>query len=121
MEFNDTIIGSNTNISGDLKCLSNLIISGQTDGSIFAEKNITTREKGVIKGNAECVEFNLYGTLEGKVKAKKVYLASSGKLLGDLTAQLLQVEEGAHFIGCSKKISEDKESKLKNTDPVYEI
>ena len=121
MEFNDTIIGQNTSITGNLKTVANLIVNGQTDGSIYSENNISVNQSGVAKGSLECVDLTIHGTLEGKCRAKKVYISSTGKLLGDVVSATLKIDEGADFIGCSKKIDQDNNSKLLNTEPVYEI
>lgn len=121
MNWNDLIIGQNTNINGNLKTIANVSLSGQINGTLFSDKDVLVKEPGLIKGEVECIEFALEGTVEGNVKAKKIYLKPAGKMLGNITASLLKVDEGAAFIGCSKKIDQDKDSKLKNTDPIYEI
>ena len=121
MEFNDTIIGQNALVSGNLKTTADILIYGQTDGNVFSDKAIVVNSKGVAKGKIECSEFSLHGTLEGKVRAKKVHIAPEGKLLGDLIANIIRIDEGADFIGCSKKIDQSKNSRLNTTDPVYEI
>ncbi|MBU0647813.1 polymer-forming cytoskeletal protein, partial [Patescibacteria group bacterium] len=116
-----TIIGQNATVSGNLKSTANILVYGQTDGNVFSDKNIIINPHGVAKGKIECAEFELAGTLEGKIRAKKVNITSNGKLLGDVIANTIKIDEGADFIGCSKKIDQSKNSKLKNTDPVYEI
>ncbi|MFA4931115.1 MAG: polymer-forming cytoskeletal protein [Patescibacteria group bacterium] len=121
MNFNDTIIGQNTNVSGNLKCTADIFVGGHVDGLVYSDQNIIIMEKGVVKGQAESMEFTLNGTLEGKVKAKKIYLTPSARLLGDLITNTLKIDAGASFIGHSKKIDQEKDSKLNNTDLIYEI
>lgn len=121
MNFNDTIIGQNTTVSGNLKCIADILVNGLADGTVHSDQNIRIMEKGVVKGNVECIEFKLEGTLEGQVKAKKIHLSSTSRLLGDLVTNSLKIDEGSSFIGHSKKIDQEKDSKLQNTDPVYEI
>lgn len=121
MQFNDTIIGQNTSVSGNMKTVANIVVNGQTDGTIFSDGNIIVNQSGIVKGGLECLDFSLYGTLEGKCRAKKVYVSATGKLLGDVISSILKIDEGADFIGCSKKIDQEKNSKLLNTEPVYEI
>jgi cytoskeletal protein CcmA (bactofilin family) len=121
MQWNDIIIGQNTMITGDLKSITDIYISGQVSGTIYGDKNIEIDEHGVIKGDLECVECNLKGTLEGNVKAKKIYLLPSAKLMGNITSTLLKIDEGAVFVGSSKKSDPKKDSKLISVDPVYEI
>lgn len=121
MNWNDILIGQNTNVSGNLKTIANVSVSGLVDGTLFSDKNILVRESGLLKGEVECIELTLEGTIEGSAKCKKVYLKNTAKMLGNTTASALKVDEGATFIGCSKKIDQEKDSKLKNTDPIYEI
>ncbi len=121
MEFNDTIVGQNTAVTGNLKTVANIIINGQTEGSIYSDGHVLVNQVGVVKGNLECVESVLNGTLEGKIRAKKIHVTSSGKLLGDIVSGTLKIDEGADFIGCSKKIDQEQNSKILNTEPIYEI
>lgn len=121
MHFNDVVIGRNTLVKGNLKAVTEILIKGQVEGSIYSDTNVILDSMGTIKGLIECADGRLEGALEGTIKAKKIYLTSTAKVMGDLNTNTLKIDEGAVFVGSSKKINLDKDSKLKNTDPIYEL
>ncbi len=121
MNWNDIFVGQNASVKGEVREESNLFISGQIDGTVYTEKDITVYENGIVKGDITSTNFDLSGTMEGEVKAKKIHLLKSAKLLGDLTTSTLVVDEGATFIGTSKKRREKLDSKIDKFEPTYEI
>jgi cytoskeletal protein CcmA (bactofilin family) len=121
MDYNDILIGQNATLTGDLKTEVRVHLSGQVIGSIYSDKDILINESGVAKGSVECIDYQLSGTHEGEVTAKKIHLTKSAKLMGDITSNTLIIEEGAVFIGTSKKQREKLDSRIDKYDPIYEI
>jgi|GEM_PF-2755754 len=121
MRWNDFIIGQNVTLTGDLKSISNIYIHGQIEGNAQSDANISIHDSGVVKGKLECVELEVSGTIEGEAQAKKIHITPTGKFLGNLATSVLRIDEDASFIGCSKRIDRRTDSRLTNTDPVYEV
>lgn len=121
MDWQDILIGQNATISGEIKTQASIYLSGRIEGSVYTDKNVDIDDKGVVKGVIECIDYNLSGTHEGEVTAKKIHLTKTAKLLGDLTSSCLVIDEGAAFIGTSKKQREKLDSKIDQYEPIYEI
>ncbi|HPH78713.1 MAG TPA: polymer-forming cytoskeletal protein [bacterium] len=121
MEWNDYFLGHNSTITGEFNINKSLHLSGQIEGEINCDEDIVVYENGLIKGTVECLNFIHHGSLEGSVRAKKIHVNKTGKIIGDISASLLQIDEGATFIGTSKKNQPSSQSKIKNFDPTYEI
>ena len=121
MQWNDFFVGQNTTITGEFNINKSLHLSGQLEGEANCDEDIVIYENGLIKGTVECLNFVIHGNLEGSVRAKKILISKTGKVMGDIGATLLQIDEGAVFIGTSKKNQPAANSKIKNFDPMYEV
>lgn len=99
----DTVVGINTTITGDLISEKSIRIDGKVFGNVKSEYKIMIGEKAVVKGNI-CGEIvTLFGVVEGDVEATKILeIMSTGKLQGDVKVNAIAIEEGGEFYGSSK-------------------
>jgi len=111
----DTLIGKETSMTGKLEAKGIIRIDGNYDGEIVTQSDIIVGENAVIKARVKCMNMTLAGRLEGNVNVEnKFELRSSGVLLGDVSAAVLAVEEGAFFSGkCSMEIKEKNQAERK--------
>ncbi len=99
----DTLIGKETSMKGTLEAKGIIRIEGNYEGEIITQSDIIVGESAVIKANVKCSNITLAGRLEGKITAgNKFDIRSSGVMLGDVSAAVLSVEEGAFFRGNSQ-------------------
>jgi len=93
-------------IEGDIQGNENLQIEGQLNGSIKLSGDIYVGQTGVVEANVEADNIVILGRISGNVTARKqLQIQSTGKLMGDCTAQTIDIREGALFEGRSKMIS----------------
>jgi cytoskeletal protein CcmA (bactofilin family) len=106
----DTVIGKETSMKGTLEAKGIIRIEGAYEGEIITQSDIIVGENAVVKANVKCSNITLAGRLEGKITAgNKFDIRSSGVMLGDVSAAVLSVEEGAFFSGnCQMEIKEER-------------
>ena len=74
-------------------------------GSIKLAGDIVIGQTGVVDADVEADNVVIQGALNGNVLARKqLQIQSSGKLMGDCSAQSIDIREGALFEGRSKMI-----------------
>ena len=98
-----SILSVDLKITGDVVCGSELVVAGQVNGDIVAKK-ITIAEGGSVTGAVETDMAMVAGTLTGQLKASAVTLASTAKVVADITHVSLMIESGAVFEGYSRRV-----------------
>lgn len=95
-----TVIGDDVEISGNIKCDSNIEINGKLNGDLTCNGQANIGSASTIKGNIQTSSVMLDGQLNGNITAKdKIELHSSARLHGDIRAKRLTVEDGVTFVG----------------------
>jgi cytoskeletal protein CcmA (bactofilin family) len=95
-------IGNGTSIEGDLKTNSSIRVDGKIKGTLKCEHTLTVGESGQINGAIEAKNAVIGGKIEGKVIVQeKLVLETKSKLVGELKAKKLIIDEGAVFDGAS--------------------
>jgi cytoskeletal protein CcmA (bactofilin family) len=96
-----TVLGQTVVLRGELSANENLAIEGQFEGTISLEEHcLTVGSGGQVKADVRAGQVVILGTITGKVVAReKVEIRRSGRLMGDLVAGAVAVEEGAYFKG----------------------
>jgi len=100
----ETLIGQNTEITGDLHFSGGLHIDGVIKGSVIAKEGSSSvlrlSEHGRIEGEVRVPTINLNGTVNGDVHASKgVELASHARVNGNVYYQLIEMAMGAEVNG----------------------
>jgi cytoskeletal protein CcmA (bactofilin family) len=92
-------------IEGEIQGSENLQVDGKFKGSIKLAGDIYVGPTGVVEADIEADNVVIQGQISGNVTARKqLQIQSAGKLLGDCTAQSIDIKEGALFEGRSKMI-----------------
>ncbi len=96
-----TRIGKSVVIKGELLCSEDLYIDGQVEGTIDPKGNrLIIGPNGRVKANINACTVIVQGKLEGTIHASdRVDLKQSAIVVGDITAQRISIEEGAHIEG----------------------
>jgi cytoskeletal protein CcmA (bactofilin family) len=98
-----SILGSDLKIEGDIVSQGELHISGSVKGDVVARK-LTLDEGGSITGAVEVDVAVIAGNLAGRLTATSVVLASSARVVADVTHVSLSVDQGAVFEGFSRRV-----------------
>ena len=94
-------IGKSVVIKGELSGSEDLYVDGRVEGSIALKGNrLTIGPNGEVVASVEALGGVVEGKLKGDVQAgERVELRKSAVVTGDITAQRISVEEGAHVQG----------------------
>jgi len=100
-----SLLSKEVKIEGDIQGSENLQVEGKFKGSIKLAGDIFVGPTGVVEADVEADNVVIQGQLSGNVTARKqLQIQSSGKLVGDCSAQSIDIKEGALFEGRSKMI-----------------
>lgn len=95
-----TAIGPTIVIKGKLKSDEDLIVKGRIDAEITSTKALLIENSGVVKANVKVKSVRISGVLVGNINAEeKVEIAPDGRVVGDLTAPRIVINDGAAFRG----------------------
>jgi cytoskeletal protein CcmA (bactofilin family) len=100
---NGSVISSEVEIVGTVKTSGSIRIEGRVEGEIISEGDVTLGKSGSVKGNLLVNSVTVSGTIQGNIQAKdRIELKSTARLLGDIKAKRLAVEDGVTFVGKSE-------------------
>jgi cytoskeletal protein CcmA (bactofilin family) len=96
-------LDSGSRISGKLTFDGPIRIDGHVDGEINAKDVLTIGESAVVTAQIKAGSIIVAGKVSGDIiAAQRIEIRTSAKVLGNLTAPVLVVHEGAMFEGhCS--------------------
>ena len=100
-----SMLSKEVKIEGEIQGSENLQVEGRFKGTIKLAGDLFVGPTGVVDADIEADNVVVQGQLNGNVLARKqLQIHSSGKLVGDCTAQSIDIKEGALFEGRSKMI-----------------
>jgi cytoskeletal protein CcmA (bactofilin family) len=95
-----TTIGSTVVIRGKLKSAEDLVVKGRIDADIDSTRDLRVENAGVIKAEVRVQSARISGVVIGNITGeKKVEIASDGRVVGDLRAPQVVIQDGAAFKG----------------------
>ena len=100
-----SMLSKEVKIEGEIQGSENLQVEGRFKGTIKLAGDLYVGPTGVVDADIEADNVVVHGQINGNVLARKqLQIHSSGKLVGDCTAQSIDIKEGALFEGRSKMI-----------------
>lgn len=96
----DTLIGRQTEVSGDVHFSGGLHVDGKIKGKVVAQSDkaasLSVAEGGCIEGDVRVPHIVLNGTVSGDVHAsEKITLASKARVTGNVYYRIIEMEGGA--------------------------
>jgi cytoskeletal protein CcmA (bactofilin family) len=113
-----TVIGSGTEVQGNIRFVDGLHVDGVIKGDVISDPEdkkatLTLSELGTIEGNVCVGNVMLNGTVVGDVVASnRVELAPKSRITGTLTYALLEMSMGAEVNGKLIHAAEQEPRKL---------
>jgi len=103
-----SFLDQGTEFEGKLAFQGAVRVNGKFSGQIFSEGTLYVGEQGMVSAEIQVDTVIISGDVTGDVTARsKVELLSSGRLRGNIKAQVLKIDEGAQFEGnCSMRPEE---------------
>ena len=97
-------LDAGSSIRGDLRFQDNFRVDGRLVGRIVSEGDLVVGLGGEVDGEIEVTNLYVFGTLRGKVKARKrVEISAGSRVFADIETETFDIDEGAQFEGhCSR-------------------
>ena len=107
-------LDSGSKISGKLSFDGPTRIDGQVDGEITGKDSLTIGESAVVTAQIRAAAIIVAGKVSGDIIAsQRIEIRPSAKVIGNLTAPMLVVHEGALFEGhCSMQPEASQSAKV---------
>lgn len=88
-------------VQGDVAADRIGVYAGAVQGNVTGRREITVDEDSVVIGNLACSEdVNVYGKIKGDISSSgRATLQSAAQMIGDVTAKLISLNEGARVRG----------------------
>jgi len=96
-----SVISKALKITGELESTEDIQIDGQIDGDVRGV-GVKIGQNARVKGTVYGDEVELAGTVEGRIESKKVILAGTARMTGDIWHQDIKIESGAYINGSLK-------------------
>ena len=97
-----SIIGSDVEITGNLKASVDLHIDGQIEGDVVCA-SLVQGSSSVIKGAVKADSAKIAGTIHGSIEAEHLVVEASARIVGDVTYTELTVASGGVIDGQMKQ------------------
>ena len=106
----ESIIGGQSEITGDLNIKGTLQVDGYVKGQVKADCVVLT-ESSRIKGDITANKIIVSGRVEGNLKAEEaIEIMPKGKVIGDVLTNKISVAEGGELNG--KVVMSERDSKI---------
>jgi cytoskeletal protein CcmA (bactofilin family) len=97
-------IGQGVTINGLIQSEEPLSVNGELTGTLLLPYHrLMVGPNGKIRANVQAREVEVFGVIEGSVRADKIIVRRNARLVGDIWTVTLVIEEGAFFEGTSTK------------------
>jgi len=99
-ERNAVMLGARDRLSGRLYVEGDLHVNGTVEGAVEATGDVEIDDMAKVKASIVGRQVSIRGQVSGPVTARKrLVVASSGSLIGDVRVPRLVVQDGATFSG----------------------
>lgn len=92
------IISTGTKITGNITDGDVIHVDGVINGDIVC-KELVIGASGTVLGNVDAKSLELYGELNGTLKADNLFIAGTAKFVGDSVYKTIAIEPGAILVG----------------------
>ncbi|MFO0702501.1 MAG: polymer-forming cytoskeletal protein [Candidatus Andersenbacteria bacterium] len=104
----ETIVGVSLKVEGDLKSQGDIRIDGEVRGSITTDGAVLIGTSAKVFANVKAASAEVAGHVEGDINVtKRIALAESARVKGNLTCTELVIAQGAQFTGQSSMSTEE--------------
>ena len=93
-------LDAGSHMDGELSFEDTFRVDGRLTGKVVSKGDLVVGERGEVSGAIEVGRVYVSGTLKGTVKATtRIEITTGGRLLGDIEAPTLVIEEGGFYEG----------------------
>ncbi|MBB4267405.1 bactofilin family protein [Roseospira visakhapatnamensis] len=109
-----SIVSADLTVTGDLVSAGEIQIDGRVEGDIKCA-SLIIGISGAVTGEVSAQTVRMHGSVSGQVIAKSVFLASTARMVGDVTHESLAIEPGAFMEGHCRRMAEVPDLALPET------
>ena len=114
----ETVVGASVKLKGNLKSEGNITVNGSVSGEINTKDGVKVGAGADVRANIKAKNIIISGIVQGNIVADdQLSITETGKIYGDIQANVLSISPGAFFTG--KSIM--PEEKAKEVEPIAEI
>jgi cytoskeletal protein CcmA (bactofilin family) len=94
------IIGKGITVRGNLSGGEDLVIEGRVEGTISLKNHLTIESTGTVMADIETENLTINGEMQGNIVAtESVAINANAKVIGNVKAPRVIIEDGARFKG----------------------
>lgn len=98
----ETVVGTSVKLKGNLRSDGDITVDGSVNGEIKTKGTVNIGPNAHIIANVQAKNVNISGTVQGNIVAvEKLSISESGRVYGDVSANILAISAGAIFTGKS--------------------
>jgi cytoskeletal protein CcmA (bactofilin family) len=98
----NTLLGRGSEFEGKLTFEGTVRIDGVLRGEVFSDDVLIIGEGARVEASVDVGEIIIQGSVVGNIKAKRaIEILAPGRVKGDLTTPVLQIDKGVIFEGRS--------------------
>ncbi len=99
----ETIVGTSVKLKGNLKSDGDIIIDGIVTGELKTKGSVIIGPNANIIANIKAKDITVSGSVQGNIEATdRLDIMETGRVIGDISANILSISAGALFTGNSK-------------------
>jgi len=109
----ETIVGTSVKLKGNLKSDGDITIDGSVNGEVKTKGLVNIGPNANIIANVKAKKITVAGTIQGNVEAtERLTITETGRVYGDITANILSIAPGAVFSGKSVMMEKIKQEDM---------
>jgi cytoskeletal protein CcmA (bactofilin family) len=94
------VIGKNIQIRGKLSGAEDLVVEGRIEGTVALKNHLTIEQTGTVDADVEVHDLTVHGEMRGDIQADGVVsVSNAAKVVGNIRAPRIILEDGARFKG----------------------
>jgi cytoskeletal protein CcmA (bactofilin family) len=99
----ETIVGTSVKLKGNLHSSGDIIVDGSVSGELKTKGSVIVGPNANILANIKAQNVQISGMVQGNIEASdKIQITETGRVVGDISAAVLNIAPGAIFSGNSK-------------------
>ena len=115
----ETIVGTSVKLKGNLKSDGDITIDGSVNGEIKTKGTVNIGPNAHVIANVKAKKVTIAGTVQGNIEAtERLTIAETGRIYGDIIANVLSISPGAIFTGKSTMM---EKVKPQEAEPIAEF
>lgn len=96
-------LSADVEIKGSITFSNELLLEGRVEGDMTSASRLVIGEHAFVKGTVTTRSVTVYGAVEGDIVAQeRCEVKATANVLGNISAKIFSIEEGATFQGRSR-------------------